>query len=85
MAWKAASARQVFYSGTFEGEYAVKEVWRQGWKMSYRGITGVYFMEKRAEMMGVIYIISESFADSIRFRKKGVGDTGLPRNYEEML
>lgn len=59
MVWKAGSVRQIFQSGISHGEVTVNDMWKHLERMSYQGTEDIYFMQKRAELMG----------SDIRFRK----------------
>lgn len=52
--------------------------------MSNQGIVYVYFMQNRAELMGAVYAISESFANPMRFPKTLLEKAGIPGNYDKM-
>lgn len=64
---KGANVKKVIQSRMLEGDGASKEEWRHGVQMSYQNIGGVYFMQKKAEMMSAGYAILECFTDRMRF------------------
>lgn len=45
---KAASMKQIFYSGMFYGEDTVREVWKRAEEIMYQCIGNVYFMRETA-------------------------------------
>lgn len=57
--WKAASMMQIFRSGMFHGENAVKEIFVQGVKLPYHSTEDIYFTQRRATVMGPGYAILE--------------------------
>lgn len=52
--------------------------------MSYQGIRDVYFIQKKAELMAVVYTILEFIDDVIRFPEKLLEKAGLCGNYERI-
>lgn len=51
--------------------------------MWIQDICDLYFMQVRAELTGVNYVILENFADPMQFLKKILNIAGLPGNYQK--
>lgn len=65
------SIRDVFWRDVMKG------VWRHGENMSCQYTGNVYSGQKRVELMGTKYAISERSADLVRYLKKLLENAGL--------
>lgn len=84
MVWKASNVKQIFQSVLFREEHAVKEVWRPGEKISYKGIENVDFMQERSELKRTGHAILEGFADLIHFPEMSPESSRFFLNYERI-
>lgn len=66
------------------GKDAIMQVLRHGEKMWIQDIRDMYFVQKRAKLMGAGYVILEWFADPMQFLKKLFVRAGLLGNCESI-